>query len=102
MTRPRWPARAIATTMPHGFLEEKMNIWNDSYDDERRLSKRARAAIFFLAFAALLGAGALGVYRAQPPGPEAMADPAPVPPPARALAVQPRIAAAKPTPKLAR
>lgn len=64
-----------------------MNIRNDSSDDGRRLSRRARAAILLLAVVALIGAGGLGLYLARTPAePETTAVPAPTPAPAPAPA----------------
>jgi opacity protein-like surface antigen len=86
--------------MPHTFLEGKMNIWNDFDDDGRRLSGKARAAIFLLAAVALAGAGGLGLYLTRPPAePESMAAPAPKPAPARAAtpADPGTVAAARPS-----
>jgi len=76
--------------------QEKMNIWNDSYDDGRSsLSGRARAALFALASIALVGAGAYGLYRVRTPDePETLADPAPVPEHPAPAPIQ--VAAAKP------
>jgi outer membrane immunogenic protein len=42
-----------------------MNILNESYDDGRKPSRGARAAILLLAIVVLAGAGALGVHRAN-------------------------------------
>jgi outer membrane immunogenic protein len=44
-----------------------MNILNESYDDGRGPSKGSRAAIFLWAILVLVGAGALGVHRANRP-----------------------------------